>query len=71
MLFNSNAPCELSGMVFVNLLTGTPVQILLALIKGGFKIMCEKFRNPLDRGQKPRVNNKTRDEAKVGIAWVS
>ena len=33
--------------------------------------MCEKFRNPLDRGQKPRVNNKTRDEAKVGIAWVS
>ena len=33
--------------------------------------MHDKFRKPLDRGQKPKINNKMQDTAKVSIAWVS
>ena len=33
--------------------------------------MYNKFRKTVDRRQKPKVNNKMRDKAKVGIAWVS
>ena len=44
-----------------------PVQIILALIKKGAKIMYDIF----NRGQEPKVNEKMRDQAKVGIAWVN
>lgn len=70
-LCNSNGPYEVSDMILISLTISTLVQIILTVIKGGFKIMYKKLRNALNRGQKPKVNNKTRDEAKVGIAWVN
>ena len=41
------------------------VQIILTLIKKGAKIMYKKFRNALGREQRLRMDDKTRDEAKV------
>lgn len=64
-LFDGNVPYEIFDMIFINLTINTLVQIILTLIKGGFKIMYRKLRNALDREQQPRMNNKTRDEAKV------
>ena len=33
--------------------------------------MYRKLRSALDREQQPRMDNKMRDNAKVGIAWVN
>ena len=33
--------------------------------------MYKKLRNPLNRGQKSKTNNKMQDEAKVGSEWVN
>ena len=62
---------EFLSMILVNFLIGMLVQITLALLKIGGKIMCNKFRRALDNGQKPKINNKTRDQSKVNIAWVN
>lgn len=69
-LCNSNGPYEISDMI-INLAINTLVQIILTIIKGGFKIMYKKLRNALNRGQKSKTNNKMRDEAKVGSEWVN
>ena len=63
-----NGPCELSDMIFNDLLIGALVQIVLALIKGGYKIMSKKFRKARSDRQKLSMDNITRDEAKI-IEW--
>ena len=58
---------EFLDLILVSLFIRTPVQIVLALIKKGAKIMNDKF----GKRQKPKENGKQHDKAKVGIAWVS
>ena len=69
-LFGCNGPGEFLGMILVSFFIGALVLIILTLIKKGVKIMKNEFRKALDRGQKPKVNNKTRNEAKVHSEWV-
>ena len=69
-MYGCNGPGEFLEMILVSFLKGTLVLIILALIKKGVKIMQNEFRKALDRGQKPKVNNKTRNEAKVHSEWV-
>ena len=69
-LFGCNGPGEFLGMMLDSFLKGTLVLIILALIKKGVKIMQNEFRKALDRGQKQKVNNKTRNEAEVRSEWV-
>ena len=66
-VFGCNSLGEFLSMILVNFFIGMPVQIILALIKKGAKIMYDRF----NRGQEPKVNKKMRDQAKVGIAWVN
>ena len=54
---------EFLGLILVSFLIGTPIQIVLALIKKGAKIM--------NRRQEPKFNNKMHDKAKVSIVWVN
>lgn len=70
-VFGCNGAGEFLDLILVSLFTGTPVQIVLALIKKGAKVMHNKVKKTSDKGQKPKVSNKTRDKAKVGIAWLS
>lgn len=63
-----NGPCELSDMVFDNLLIDALLQVVLALIKGGYKIMSKKFRKTRSDRQKLSADNITRDEAKM-VEW--
>ena len=70
VVYGCNGPGELLVMILVSFLIGLLVLIILTLIKQGVKIMQNEFRKALDRGQKPKVNNKTRNEAKVHSEWV-
>lgn len=69
--FDCDSFSEFLDLILVGFLIGTLVEIVVAFIKKGAKIMDNKFRKPLDRGQKPKINNKMQDTAKVGISWVS
>ena len=51
-------------MILVNFGISTSVQVILTLIKKGAKIMYKKF-SALDGEQRLRLDNKTRDAAKV------
>ena len=66
-LFGCNGLGEFLSIILVNFFIGMLVQITLAFIKKGVKIMRNKF----NIGQKPKVNNKMRDEAAGSIAWVN
>jgi hypothetical protein len=70
-VFGCDGLVEFSSLILVSFLIGTPVQIVLALIKKGAKVMYNKFRKTVDRRQKPKVNNKMQNTARVSIAWVS
>ena len=58
---------EFLDLILVGFLIGALVEIVVAFIKKGAKIMDNKFGNR----QKPKANNKMPDKVKVGIAWVN
>lgn len=67
-LLLNNGSCQLSDMIFDSILTNALVQVVLALIKGGYKMMSKKLRKTRSDGQKLSIDNITRDEAKM-IEW--
>ena len=66
-VFGCNGLGEFLDLILVGFLIGALVEIVVAFIKKGAKIMDNKFGNR----QKPKANNKMHDKAKVGIAWVN
>ena len=71
VVFGCDSFGEFLDLILVSFLIGALVEMVVAFIKKGAKIMRSKFRRTLDRIQKPKVNNKTRYEAKVGSEWVN
>ncbi len=69
-LFGYNGPDEFLGMLLVSFVIGTPVQIILALIKKGDYIMKIKIRKMLDRVQRQKHNSEHATERKSNLAWV-
>lgn len=66
-VFGCESLGEFLGLILVSLFIGVLVQIVLALIKKGAKIMDNKF----GKRQKPKENRKQHDKTKVGIGWVN
>lgn len=69
VVYGCNGQGEFCGMILDSFFIGTLVLIILALTKKGVRIMHEKFRQMLYRGQKPK-HNEQEMKRKSSLAWV-